>query len=295
MMALILLIAATNKMTIKEAFIYTKQQLQKAGIDSPAFDAVYLFEHIFSMGRKDITLYSDKEITTKDFATLCDCIKRRSNHEPVQYIIGKWYFMGNTYKVSEGVLIPRDDTEVLVNACIDILKATKSPCIVDLCSGSGIIAVTLKKEFFDSKVFAVEKSDIAYSYLCENIRLNDVDVNAINADLYDCVNSFDNSVFDLIVSNPPYIIKDDIQNLDPEVRKEPTMALDGGDDGYDFYKGIIKLWSQKLRPLGHIAFELGEGQFEFVSKLLTDAGFTDIKGYMDLGNTVRAVSAVYNP
>ena len=282
-------------MTVKEAFNYTKQQLSKAGIESSAFDTVYLFEHIFSLSRKDITIFGDRVVSDGDYNKLHNCIQRRINHEPVQYIIGKWYFMGNEYKVSEGVLIPRDDTEVLVNACIDILKPKNSARIIDLCSGSGIIAITLKKEFLSSDVYAVEKSDIAYNFLTENAKLNNANINAIHADLYDYVNNFENNSFDLIVSNPPYIIKDEIETLEPEVRKEPSMALDGGIDGYDFYKGIIKCWSKKLKKGGHIAFELGEGQFEFVSELLKNSYFTDIKGYLDLGNTTRAVTAVYNP
>ena len=282
-------------MTVKEAFNYTKQQLSKAGIESSAFDTVYLFEHIFSLSRKDITIFGDRVVSDGDYNKLHNCIQRRINHEPVQYIIGKWYFMGNEYKVSEGVLIPRDDTEVLVNACIDILKSKNSARIIDLCSGSGIIAITLKKEFLSSDVYAVEKSDIAYNFLTENAKLINANINAIHADLYDYVNNFENNSFDLIVSNPPYIIKDEIETLEPEVRKEPSMALDGGIDGYDFYKGIIKYWSKKLKKGGHIAFELGEGQFEFVSELLKNSYFTDIKGYLDLGNTTRAVTAVYNP
>lgn len=282
-------------MTVKEAFNYTKQQLSKAGIESSAFDAVYLFEHIFSLSRKDITIFGDRVVSDGDYNKLHNCIQRRINHEPVQYIIGKWYFMGNEYKVSEGVLIPRDDTEVLVNACIDILRPKNSARIIDLCSGSGIIAITLKKEFLSSDVYAVEKSDIAYNFLTENAKLNNANINAIHADLYDYVNNFENNSFDLIVSNPPYIIKDEIETLEPEVRKEPSMALDGGIDGYDFYKGIIKYWSKKLKKGGHIAFELGEGQFEFVNELLKNSYFTDIKGYLDLGNTTRAVTAVYNP
>lgn len=282
-------------MTIKEAFIYTKQQLSKAGIDDPAFDALYLFEHIFSLDRKDITLYGDKEVTHDDFDKLCECIKRRSLHEPIQYIIGKWYFMGNKFKVAQGVLIPRDDTEVLVRACIDLLNNKNIHKIIDLCSGSGIIAVTLKKEFPDSTVYAVEKSETAYSFLTLNAELNKTDVHTINADLYENTDDFEDNSLDLIVSNPPYIIRDEIKTLQSEVQKEPQMALDGGIDGYDFYRGIIKLWSKKLKHGGYIAFELGEDQFDFVSELLKTHNFTDIKGYLDLGNTVRAVTAVYNP
>ncbi len=282
-------------MNIKKAFDYCKQQLMKAGVDDPAFDAVYLFEHVFSMSRTDILVHAEKQVSGDKLSLLNQCIQRRSDGEPVQYIIGKWYFMGNTYLVDEGVLIPRDDTQVLVDACFDIIRKHGAKNIIDLCSGSGIIAVTLKKEFQDTTVYAVEKSDVAHSYLVKNCEQNDADVKIIHSDLYDCHDDFSDGFFDLVVSNPPYIITDEIATLQREVQFEPKMALDGGTDGYDFYKGIIKYYAKKLRIGGHIAFEIGEGQFEFIKKLLSQSDFEDIRGYLDLGNTVRAVTAVYNP
>ncbi len=281
-------------MNIKEAFNLTKLELQKAGVSDPAFDTVYLFEHIFSLSRTDITVYGDTTADERKLTKLSECVKRRINGEPVQYIIGKWYFMGNTFKVASGVLIPRDDTEVLVNASLELLKDRKSAKIVDLCSGSGIIAVTLKKYLENAEVYAVEKSDVAYSYLTKNTKLNSTDIKAIHADLYDCVDDFEDGSLDLIVSNPPYIKSDEIPTLQKEVQFEPTLALDGGKEGYDFYQGIISVWSRKLKANGIIAFELGEGQFEYVKELLENAGFTDIRGYLDLGGTTRALSAIYN-
>lgn len=282
-------------MTVKEAYNYTKELLEKAGVENPAFDAIYLFEHIFSLSRTDITVYGDKEIDESKMDKLIECVNRRANGEPVQYITGEWYFMGNTYKVAEGVLIPRDDTEVLVCACLDLLKGKSNCKIVDLCSGSGIIAITLKQHFEDATVYAVEKSDVAFKYLCDNIALNSVDVKAVHDDLYECVNEFENEFFDLLVSNPPYIISSEIKTLQKEVQFEPTLALDGGKDGYDFYRGIISVWTKKLKKGSHIAFEIGENQFEYIKALLIEAGFEDIRGYLDLGNTVRAMTAIYNP
>lgn len=282
-------------MTVKEAYNYTKELLEKAGVENPAFDAIYLFEHIFSLSRTDITVYGDKEIDESKMDKLIECVNRRAKGEPVQYITGEWYFMGNTYKVSEGVLIPRDDTEVLVCACLDILKNKRNCKIVDLCAGSGIIAITLKQNFKDSTVYAVEKSPVAFKYLCDNINLNDVNVIGVHADLYYCDNITPDNSLDLLVSNPPYIISDEIKTLQREVQFEPTLALDGGKDGYDFYRGIISVWSKKLKKGAHIAFEIGENQFDYIKALLIDAGFEDVRGYLDLGNTVRAMTAIYNP
>lgn len=282
-------------MNIKQAFDFCKQQLSEAGVEDPAFDALYLFEYVFSMSRTDIMIHGDKPADNDKLLKLHECIKRRANGEPVQYIIGKWYFMGNEYCVKEGVLIPRDDTQVLVDCCSDILKTSTTGCVLDLCSGSGIIAITLKKLFPNHTVYAVEKSDIAYPCLCENSKHNCADTINIHADLYDCHNEFENGKFDLIVSNPPYIISDEIKDLQKEVQFEPQLALDGGKDGYEFYRGIISLYAHKLKMGGHIAFEIGEGQFEYIKNLLLQNGFHDVKGFLDLGGTIRAMSAVYKP
>lgn len=281
-------------MNVKVAFNFIKQKLTKAGVDDPAFDTIYLFEHILSLSRSSIITNGEKEVCKKDLEALIACADRRIKGEPIQYIIGYWDFMGNRYKVGRDVLIPRDDTEVLVRACTDLLKDKSNAKIVDLCSGSGIIAITLKKMFSASDVFAVEKSDVAYNHLSTNSKDNDADVKCIHADLYDCVTDFSDGIFDLVVSNPPYIITSEIDTLQREVQFEPRLALDGGQDGYDFYRGIINTWSKKLKLGGYIAFEIGEGQFEYISLLLQAHGFSDIKGYLDLGGTTRAITAVYN-
>ncbi len=279
-------------MTIKEAFEFTKQQLIKAGVTDPAFDTIYLFEYVFGLTRTDIAVRGDSTADEDKLKLLKDCINRRVKNEPVQYIIGEWEFMGRTFKIGDGVLIPRDDTEVVVRACME-LGLADNISVVDLCSGSGIIAVTLRKHFANSTVYAVEKSDVAYSYLLKNCEHNSADVKAIHADLYDCVDDFAGHSLDLIVSNPPYIKAQEIPTLQREVQFEPTMALDGGEDGFDFYRGIIERYANKLKNGGYIAFEIGEGQFEYISELLKNSGFTDIRGYLDLGNTVRAMTAVY--
>ncbi len=281
-------------MTIKEAFNYIKQRLDKAGVDDPAFDTIYLFEHVLDYTRSDITVYADKQIDENDFCKLTELANRRAMGEPIQYILGYWFFMDRKYHVCDGVLIPRDDTQVLVDACIKLLNNNSSATLVDLCAGSGIIGITLKKEFENSTVYAVEKSKVAYDCLEKNCVENDADVKAINADLYDCVVDFDDKSLDLIVSNPPYIITKEINTLQKEVQFEPKMALDGGKDGYDFYRGIIKLWSKKLKKGGAIAFEIGEGQFDYIKQLLLNNGFCDIKGYLDLSSTTRAMTAIYN-
>ena len=281
-------------MNIRETFSFIKQKLSSADIDDANYDAITIIQHVLNISRADITIYGDKAVSDSDFDTITKLADRRITGEPIQYIIGYWEFFSRRFNVADGVLIPRDDTEVLVRACIDLLSDKKELKVIDLCSGSGIIAVTLQKELNNSEVYAVEKSDVAYSFLKENCDINNADVNTIHADLYDCADSFEDSFFDLIVSNPPYIKSDEIAVLQREVQFEPKMALDGGVDGYDFYRGIVDTWSRKLKIGGIIAFEIGEGQFEYICDILTNHGFSDIKAYYDLGSTIRAVTAIYN-
>lgn len=282
-------------MNVKTLFKETLNKLEKAGVADPAFDTIYIFEHLLNMSRTDIAVHSNKEVDNDKVQIIQEIADKRCDFQPLQYLLGEWEFMGHTYKVSEGVLIPRDDTQVVVDACANLLKDYENASITDLCSGSGIIAITLKKQFPSATVSAVEKNDTAFYYLSENCKLNDADINIINADLYECHRDFADGSLDMIVSNPPYIISDEISTLQQEVQHEPKMALDGGVDGYDFYRGIIDLWSSKLKHSGIIAFEIGEGQFDYISKLLENSGFVDIKGYLDIASTTRAITAVYKP
>lgn len=281
-------------MKIKEAISYFTENLLKAGVFDPAFDTIYIFEAVLSYDRAQLKIFGEKELSDKDFSTISSMVERRKNGEPVQYILGHWYFMGRKFFVDYGVLIPRDDTEVLVRECMTLFDKNSSPAILDLCSGSGIIAITLKKYFENAKVTAIEKSDVAYSFLTKNCGENDTNIKCINGDLYDVYADFADSSLDLIVSNPPYIITDEIKTLQSEVQKEPALALDGGKDGYDFYRGIIKLYSKKLRNGGKIAFEIGEGQYDYIKELLENAGFSSVTPYLDLGSTIRCVTAIYN-
>ncbi len=281
-------------MKIKEAISYFTENLLKAGVFDPAFDTIYIFEYVLSFTRAQLNIFGDKELSEKDFSTISKMCDQRAKGEPVQYILGHWYFMGRKYFVDYGVLIPRDDTEVVVRECMTFFEKNDSPAILDLCSGSGIIAITLKKHFENAKVTAVEKSEIAYGFLTKNCDENDADINCINGDLYDVYADFADSSLDLIVSNPPYIISDEIKTLQSEVQKEPTLALDGGKDGYDFYRGIIRLYSKKLKKGGKIAFEIGEGQYEYIKELLIENGFSSVTPHLDLSSTVRSVTAIYN-
>ena len=267
-----------------------KSLLSRAGVENPDGDAREILCAVLECDRTQLILRQDdipEGLCNKAIAMA----RRRSSGEPIQYILGSWSFMGRDYKVGEGVLIPRDDTEVVVTEALKLSENTPDPVIVDLCAGSGIIAITLAKELPNATVYAVEKSDAAFSYLTENITLNQAKVNAIHADLQNCVSDFKDGSLDMIVSNPPYIRSAEIADLQQEVQYEPRLALDGGEDGYDFYKMIITLWTPKLKKGGAIAFEIGEGQFDTIAAMLKTAGYTAISGVPDIQNITRAVTA----
>ena len=267
-----------------------KSLLMRAGVENPTGDTKEILCAVLECDRAQLLL---REVEVPD--PLCEkaiaMAHRRASGEPIQYILGSWSFMGRDYKVGEGVLIPRDDTEVVVTEALKLCESTLDPVIVDLCAGSGIIAITLAKELPNATVYAVEKSDTAFPYLTENIRHNQAIIHAIHADLQDCVSDFKDGSLDMIVSNPPYIRSAEIADLQQEVQYEPRLALDGGEDGYDFYKMIITLWTPKLKMGGAIAFEIGEGQFDAIAEMLKNAGYADISGTPDIQNITRAVTA----
>jgi release factor glutamine methyltransferase len=188
------------------------------------------------------------------------------------------------------VLIPRDDTEVVVTSVFQFLTTKETPVIIDLCSGSGIIPITLKKKFPKAKVYALELSEKAMPYLEKNIETLCPDVKLCKGDLNILYKDFQDNFFDLIISNPPYIKKADLPTLQQEVKAEPVMALDGGETGLDFYADIVLKWTGKLKSGGMLAFELGEGEFAPVQRIMEANGFENIMGYKDLGNAYRAIN-----
>ncbi|WP_370767957.1 peptide chain release factor N(5)-glutamine methyltransferase [Ruminococcus sp.] len=276
-------------MTVGEAYRKTKDILTEAGFEAPAFEALCLVEKVFGFNRLAlITRGEETAATDEKLALLAELTEKRLSHEPLQYIIGKWSFMGIDLLVGEGVLVPRDDTEVVTSLCIDFLSGKENPSVIDLCAGSGAISLALEK-YANCKVTAVELSDKAFSYLTQNIKLNNSAVNALNGDIFECHKDIADNSLDLIVSNPPYIKTADIAALQEEVQHEPVMALDGGESGLDFYRRIVPLWKSKLKAGGALAFELGEGQYDEVCRILADNGFGGITESIDFGGIQRAI------
>lgn len=270
----------------------TKETLDKAGIESSQFEAKELIRYFLNIS--EVEIYSDvqKKFEQRDIEQLEYALEKRAGGYPLQYIIGEWEFYGYRFKVGEGVLIPRADTETLIEAVKSL--ELKSPVITDLCSGSGCIAVTLEKEISGSEVYAIEYSDKAFSYLKKNIEINNSKVHAVLGDIFDEKVILEMPLSDIIVSNPPYLTEKDMNNLQKEVHFEPEMALRGGSDGLDFYKKIVSLWKKKLKNNGYIVFEIGINQEEAVSKIFKENGFSDIKYVKDLSGIIRVVLAKIN-
>ena len=274
---------------LKDLYLKLRGILSEAGIEAPELEARLLIEGVTGMNRASQIANSNSEISGEIQEKLISMAQKRAEHLPLQYILGKWSFMGFEFKVGEGVLIPRDDTEVLVGLCLDYLKASDGKTALDLCAGSGAVSVALDK-LANADVTAVELSDKAYNFLLENIK--DTNIKPHKGDIFKCYGDFEEKSFDLIASNPPYIKTDEIETLQTEVGYEPKTALDGGADGLDFYRAIARRWTPLLKSGGAMAFELGEGQAEYVGGLMADHGYINIKTAKDLGGTDRAIIGI---
>ncbi len=249
-----------------------------------------IIKYCFGIDKIDLIMKKSETVDYEVQKKLFDIIKLRMKHVPLQYILGYWYFMDLKFKVGKGVLIPREDTSVLVNKSLEFLRSIDSPNIIDLCSGSGCVAVSLKKKLRGkAKVYAAELSKMAFSYLQENIALNRCEINAINGDIFKIFDNFEDEFFDAIISNPPYIKTGNLDSLQKEVQNEPELALDGGEDGLYFYRNIFRLWLPKLKSGGIIAFEVGMNQAFEVKSIMENCGIKFIQIFKDINNIDRVV------
>lgn len=293
-------------MTLKELHELTANMLSAAGVEDSAFDTDCLFEDILNAGKTDLVLRGDTEVPEPEADRLMLAAEKRCGGTPLQYILGEWEFFGRPFYVGEGVLIPRPDTEVLAEKVLAHFKAAgnDSPEICDLCSGSGCIAVTLKKELPRSTVYAVELSSEAMPYLTKNIIRHGADVRVLKGDVVDgrLLENFADPddigelrKIDCIVSNPPYVTDKEMTELSREVRREPETALRGGTDGLKFYRLISCLWREILKDGGLIAFEIGSGQGAAVRDILEKNGFADITVHKDYAGRDRVVTGIKKP
>lgn len=279
--------------SIGELFTNVKAALRNAGIDTYRFDAQCIMEETFGTRMPGIITNSAAkapEDITEKVRLMTD---KRAAGYPLQYILGQWEFYGYPFIIGEGVLIPRPDTETLVERVIGICRREdmKSPKIADLCSGSGCIAITLKKELPEAEIYAVELSDKALPYIRENAKLNEADIRIIQGNVLDEATVSQLTDLDIIVSNPPYLTQEEMNELQTEVAHEPSLALFGGEDGLNFYRKITALWKNSLKTGGFIAYEYGFGQHDAVSEILHKNGFENITLSPDTAGIMRTAEA----
>lgn len=281
--------------TVNQLSTNLKILLKQNGIEDYIFEARCILEHALNIRHEKLIVNSSLPVSEDQVALVQKIAGKRISGYPLQYILGEWEFFGLPFYVGEGVLIPRQDTERLVECVLDQVAATtnQSPYILDLCSGSGCIAIALEKHLKCAKIGAVEYSDKALSYLTRNIELNSSGVsvysgNVLNPDFFSGFKDID-----IITANPPYLTPEDMRTLQKEVSYEPEMALQGGDDGLLFYREITSGWKHCLKKGGIIFYETGINQEKDVSDILLKNGFTDIRTYSDLCGIIRVVSGVY--
>jgi release factor glutamine methyltransferase len=249
-------------MKISEAYSKAVELLKQGGIEAPEFEADCLIEKAFGIDKTKRLVHPEAEV---DYNSVYSLAQTRIGGTPLQYILGKWDFYGYAYSVGAGVLVPRPETEQLVSMALELNGGDGCPVIYDLCAGSGCIGLTLARELPDSKVYLFEKSDRALDYLNKNADgINNACV--LKADIF----NFDFSALpvpDIIVSNPPYVESSQIPSLQREVLAEPKTALDGGEDGLDFYRVIASRWLTALSEKGFAAVECGENQADEIKKM----------------------------
>ena len=278
-------------MTIFEAYNKTKKKLEAAGIEDFVFEAKQIIKHITGLSAPQILSNYNKNLTEFQEANLIAITRQREIRYPLQYIFGEWDFYGRPFYVGPGVLVPRADTETVVEECIDFLKKSKGKTVLDLCAGSGAIGITLAKEFGDAQVTMVEKFPEAMRYAERNVKRNNAEnISILQDDVLTPTAEYEK--YDLIVSNPPYIPQSQMSEISPETKFEPETALLADDEGMQFYKAIIENYTEFLNLSGMLCFEVGIGESEMVARLLENKGFSDIKLKKDLGGIDRAVSAI---
>lgn len=261
-------------MTIKEILNIAENRLRQAGIENANIDAEILFCHMMHFDRSQLFINWGKQIDDKGAEEFFSLVDTRVEGKPLQYITGRQFFMDISVKVDERVLIPRQDTEVLVEEVEKYIRDNRmeKASLLDLCTGSGIIAISLAKKYPKLKVTATDVNDDALSLARENIKAIGLEKNikTVKSDLFEDLKK---RKFNIIVSNPPYIPTSILSSLQREIYDyEPLIALDGGDDGLDFYRRIITQAPVHLKKKGAVFLEIGYNQAADLEKLVTESG-----------------------
>lgn len=283
--------------TYNDLYLDARRDLRANGVEAAQLEARELL--CYAAGKSREQLYRDMPLYAGDYVEkrMGDLMARRLAGEPVAYIIGEWDFYGLTLDISPDVLIPRADTEVLVERAIEFIGPLPDGArVLDLCAGSGCIGLAIAVNCPNSRVVLGDISDAALRVCRQNVRrcelsgrVTCMNINALEPPI---PNLWD---FDIIVSNPPYIRKEEMETLDVSVRDyEPHLALDGGEDGLDFYRAITAKWKNALRLGGKLMFEVGYDQADPVEKLMAEHGYENIKSHRDTGEIWRVVEGTLN-
>lgn len=276
-------------MTYREAVEFGTKCLTDAGVPDAALDAWYLLQMVCRIERSYYYVHGEEDITQDAQKEYEIAVQKRAEHIPLQYIIGEQEFMGLRFKVNSNVLIPRQDTETLVEQVLKIVKPGMK--VLDLCTGSGCVLISVLKNAPELTGMGSDISKTALLVAKENAELHEVDAEWVRSDLFDNITE----TFDVIMANPPYIPTGEILSLMPEVRDfEPENALDGGADGLDFYRKIAGQVKDYLNPGGYVYMEIGYDQGEAVSELMRNAGFTEVEVIKDLARNDRVVKGKGN-
>jgi release factor glutamine methyltransferase len=268
--------------TVSEILDKTTRHLKRKGIPEPRIDAEVLLAHVLKIERLEIYLNLDCQLTDKDLSTYDKLIERRVRREPVAFIIGHKEFMGLKFFLNKDVLIPRPETEILVEKVIEKVRNIRkwrscgyrrdsSTIIVDLCTGSGNIAISLARNIASCKIYAIDISKGAIQVARKNAKFHKVKgkIEFLSGDLFSPLEMLNSNLeVDFVVSNPPYVKSSDLILLPPEIKKEPLSALEGGDDGLDFYQRIIPEASKYLVDGGYLIMEIGDYQGKAVMNLI---------------------------
>jgi len=261
--------------TVDKILSWTINHFSANKIPEPRLSAELLLAKVLNMKRIDLYLQFERILSAKERDRYRDYVKRRVKREPVQYILGETEFYGFTFKVSSDVIVPRPETELIVDAVLEAVKASqnKSPKILDVGTGSGCIAVSLARLLPDCSIWAIEMSAAALQVARANADMNKVGVQFIEGDIFKDTPSL-LTKFDIVVSNPPYVALRDIDKLEPEVLEfEPKDALFAGEDGLEFYKKFVNVIPRLLNKNGKIFMEIGYDQVARLEELFSKANF----------------------
>ncbi len=257
-------------------------QFKKNKITSPKQNAENIISHVLQMSRLDIYLHLEKELSKAQYNSISEIATRRKKHEPLQYILGETEFYGYKFKVSNNVLIPRPETELLVEKII--IKEKNINSILDIGTGSGAIAIALAKNMNKIRIDAIDISESALKIAQQNADSNNVEIRFFLSDIFENVTD----KYDIIISNPPYISQDDYELLPKEIKDhEPKSALQAENNGLHFYKKILQNAKEHLTESGKIYFEIGYGLAGRIIEIAKENGFSNIQVYKDLNGFER--------